>query len=368
MDITKEAYDKSIELLEKCATPHGFHAAYPGYDAVWARDSMIMSLGASLLENKFKDTFKQSLITLGSHQSPHGQIPNAVDIFSKKRAPHVDYKSIDSTLWFLIGHHVYKERYKDASLFKKHKEKIEKALTWLNYEDMCELGLLDQLPTTDWEDAFPHRYGHTINSLALYYKVLNLYNKTPHARKLKKIVNNDREDGLWNKNFYLAWRWKNHNLYKEKGEWFDSLGNVLAIIFDLADEKKAEKIFSYIRKEKINKPYPMKAMFPPIKKGDKEWQDYFQDCEAREPFHYLNAGIWLYIGAFYVCALVKNKKFNEAKKTLEKIAEANMKLNGNFSEWLDGKTGEPSKGGGQGWNAGMYIAAYESVQKKKCLI
>jgi len=36
--------------LKRCATPYGFFAAYPGYDAVWARDSMIISLGASLVK------------------------------------------------------------------------------------------------------------------------------------------------------------------------------------------------------------------------------------------------------------------------------------------------------------------------------
>lgn len=129
MDQKKEAYNQAIKVLEKCATPHGFHAAYPGYNAVWARDSVITSLGASLLGDKFKETFKQSLITLWNHQSEKGQIPNAVDIFSK-RNPHVDYKSIDSTLWFIIGHYIYKERY-NSELFNKHSENISKALTWL---------------------------------------------------------------------------------------------------------------------------------------------------------------------------------------------------------------------------------------------
>src|SRR3990172_2779862 len=127
MDITKEAYDKAINVLEKCETSHGFHAAYPGYDAVWARDSMITSLGASLLGDKFKNAFKQSLMTLAKNQSERGQIPNAVDKFSKRK-PHVDFMSIDSSLWYIIGHYAYKKRYNNNSLFKKYKRSIEKAL------------------------------------------------------------------------------------------------------------------------------------------------------------------------------------------------------------------------------------------------
>lgn len=373
-DLKKEAYDKSVWILGKCSTPNGFFAAYPGYDMVFARDSMIISLGASLIKDKkLQNTFKQSLITLGKNQSKSGQIPNAIDKFVKKRKHHVDYKSIDSSLWFVIGHYIYRERFKDSSLLKKYESKIKKAVTWLSYQDMGEDEMLEQLPTTDWQDAFPHRYGHTINSQALWYKVLKLTNQDELAKKLKKKVNQDKSDKLWDKQFYLPWRWKNHGKYHEKGEWFDSLGNILAIIFDLAEKNQSEKIISYIKSKKIDKPYPVKAIYPAIKKGSKDWQDYFLDAESGKPWHYLNAGIWTYIGGFYICALVKMKKFKEAEKQLQKLAEANMKNNGNFVEWLHGLTGkigrtEAGVESYQGWNAAMYIVAYESVKRRRCLV
>ena len=371
-NITKEAFDGAIKVLERCSTKNGFYAAFPGYDMVFARDSMIMSLGASLIGERFKEVIKRSLMTLAENQSKKGQIPNAVDLYSKRKK-HIDYQSIDSTLWFLIGEKVFSEKYKDKSLMKKHKRNIEKALTWLSYQDICERGLLDELPTTDWEDAFPEKYGHAINEMSLYYKVLNLYGKKKHALNLKKIINKDKDKELWNKDYYYAWRWKNHGKYHERGDWFDSLGNVMAVVYDLADKKRAEKIINYIKKEKIDQPYPMKSIFPSIKRGSRYWKDYFDDCDARDEYHYLNAGIWTYIGGFYVCALVKMKKFNEAEKELEKLAKANM-LKPKFSEWLDGRTGKPFSGkigkkeGNQGWNAGMYLAAYESVKRRKCLI
>src|SRR3989344_333071 len=370
MDIVKEAYEKAIAVLQRCATPHGFHAAFPGYDAVWARDSMITSLGGSLLGEKFKATFRESLDTLASHQSEKGQIPNAVDIFSK-REKHVDYKSIDSTLWFIIGEFVYEKRY-GKELFKRHKKNIEKAFVWLSYQDVGEDGMLEQLPTTDWQDAFPHRYGHTINTQALYYLVLRMMSKSKEAEKLKKKVNEDKEDGLWNGNFYLPWRWKNHNKYHERGEWFDSLGNLLAIVFGLADKERGDKILDFIKKERIDKPFPVKAIYPPIRKGSKDWQDYFEDCEAREEYHYLNGGVWTFIGGFYVLALLKQGRVKEASEQLARLAEANIGGDRNFNEWLDGKSGFRGglgkDEGNQAWNAGVYILAYESVMKKRVLI
>jgi glycogen debranching enzyme len=368
MDKIKEAYEKALKVLDLCSKSRGFYAAYPGYQGIWARDSVITSLGANLVNEKYKKVFKASLVTLAKQQSDKGQIPNAVMLKGKK----IDYKSIDSSLWFVLGHYIYKKRYED-SLFRKYRKRIGAAVNWLSYQDMGEDGLLEQQPTSDWQDAFPHRYGHTINTQALWYKVLNLVGRNKEARRVRDVCDNSKDDGLWNGNYYIPWRWKNHNKYHERGEWFDSLGNLLAIVFDLADRKKSIKILNYIKKKKIDKPYPVRAIDPPIRRGSKDWQDYFDDAEARTPYHYLNGGIWTFIGAFYVLALLKVGYLGEAQRSLEKLAEANL-LSPGFAEWIHGKSGKPGvsgdgrNDGNQGWNAGMYVLAYESVKKGKVLI
>ena len=361
-----KCYERAKYVIRRCSTKHGLFASAGkgGYDAIWARDSMISFLGASLAKgNLFKDTFRQSLITLSKNQSQNGQIPNAVDKFSKRKR-HVDFASIDSSLWYAIGHYIYRKRY-DASLFKKYKKNIEKALAWLKYQDTGEAGMLTQLPTTDWQDAFPHKYGHTINTQALYYKVLNLSGNKKEANKLGFAVNNDTDKKLWSGNFYAPYRWKNHNKYLEMGDWFDSLGNLLAVVFDLADRQKAGKILGYIERNNINRPYPLKAIYPPIRKGGKHWQDYFEDCDARDAYHYLNGGIWTFIGGFYVLSLIKLRKFGKAEEELERVAEANLK--GDFPEWINPITKKPF-GKMQAWDAGMFMLAYESLNKKRVLI
>jgi glycogen debranching enzyme len=363
--VIERCYELAKDVITQCSTKHGLFASAgkDGYNAVWARDSLVSMIGASLVNSKkFQETFKQSLITLGNHQNDSGQIPNAVDKYSKRK-PHVDFASIDSSLWYIIGHHIYKKRYSDFSLFNKYKKSIESALNWLRCQDTGEKGMLTQLPTSDWQDAFPHKYGYTINSEALYYKVLSLSGKS--TKKLAYGTNDNKDTKLWNGKFYVPYRWKNHNKYLEIGDWFDTQGNLLAIIFNLADETKAKKIISYIEKNKINHPYPAMAIYPPIKKGSKHWQDYYEDCDAREPFHYLNGGIWPFIGAFYVLSLIKLKRFAKAEIELNKLAESNIK--GNFPEWIDPKTKE-HYGKLQAWDAGVYILAYESLKKKRVLI
>jgi len=365
-EATKLAYEKAFECIRICSTKYGLFASggKSGYKGVWARDSVISLIGASLIkDNKIKDVFKRSLITLANHQSKLGQIPNAVLHFERKK-PQADFESIDSSLWFIIGEYIYKKRY-NSKLFKEHKKEIEKALTWLSYQDMEEDNLLEQLPTTDWQDAFPHKYGHTINTQALYYKVLYFADKLEKQKQLKLNIEKTNDKKLWNKNFYYAYRWKNHRKYKEIGTWFDTLGNLLAIVFNLSEKNKSEKILSYIKDKNINEPYPVRAIYPPIKKSSKYWQDYYLDCKAGTPYQYLNGGIWPFIGSFYVLALIKLKKFKEAEKELEKLAEVNLK--GNFPEWVN-PLNKKMYGKLQAWNAGTYILAYESLKKKKVLI
>lgn len=366
-DILKECYERAKIIIRKCSRPHGLYASGGpnGYNAVWARDSMIAMIGASVVDDPgFKETFKRSIMTLALHQSKNGQIPNCVDKW-EDRKPHVDFQSIDSTLWFIIGNYVYKDRYNDDSLLKKYKDNIERALSWLRCQDTGENGMLGQLPTSDWQDAFPHRYGYTINTQALYYKVLNLVWDEDSLVKLKNMVNENEDKTLWNGKFYVPYRWKNHRNYKEIGDWFDSLGNFLAIVFDLADKEHAVKILSHVKTHKINMPYPVRTIFPSITKKHKDWQDYYLDCGAGKPNNYSNGGIWGYIGGFYILSLIKMGRIDEARIALTRLAERN--LDGNFPEWTHPIT-KKHYGGLQAWEAGMYILAYESLDQAKVLL
>ncbi len=372
MSLINKAYEKSIQVLEHCSKKEGFYASglKGGYRAVWARDSMIASLGASLVGIKFKNTIKSSLELLSKHQSELGQIPNCIGSYNIERRSKITFNTIDSTLWYIIGHYNYAKAYNDTSLLEKYANNIARAIIWLKYQDPNEDKLLTQLPTMDWQDAFPHKYGRTINTNALYYYVLNLIGENKLAEYIKNVINGKTQKYLSlydkQKGYYLPWIWKNHDGDREQGEWFDSLGNILAIVFNLATPKIASNILFYIKKNRINKPFALKAIWPPIKKENKDWFSYFAKCDARQPFHYLNAGVWPFIGGFYVLALVKTKRNKEAQIELENLAKANMqKLNGyEFNEWLDGRSGKPKGEPYQAWSAGSYILAYYATKGK----
>lgn len=390
----EDAYKHAILVLGACAKKTGFYASgLPGgYEATWARDSMITSLGASLIGEKFKEPFRRSLELLAKQQSPLGNIPNAVGSYNTERQSDITFNSIDAPLWYIIGHHAYKNAYGEASLIKKYRKSIDAAKLWLRYQDPNEDGLIVQQPTGDWQDAFPHKYGRVLSTQALHYLALKLDGDTKRAEHIKKIVNGETEKYLAmyepRLGYYLPWRWKAHNEFKEQGYWFDTFGNLMAILSGLATPKIAKSILAHIEKQEIDKPFPCKAIYPPLKRGSRDWQDYFEDCEAREPFHYLNAGVWPFTGGFYVAALVKTGRVAKAQQALLKLAEANkhytkerealktliratsksgdIKDLWGFQEWLDGKNGEPIGGSNpyQAWSAGMYVFGYKCIEKK----
>lgn len=362
-----EAYLSAKEVIRMCATKNGLYASggRNGYKGVWSRDSNITLIGASTdPEDFFREQFKKSLETLKKHQSKLGEIPNAVLKFDSKKLQ-VDYKSIDSSLWFVIGHYIYKKRYNDASLFKKHEHTIKRTIKWIHYRDFGNDVSLEQLPTTDWQDAFPHKYGVAVNTQALYCKVLDLVQDKKKKKKLIYEMNEHDDTNLWNGTYYWAYRWKNHNKYKEIGPWFDSLGNILAALFDLADRKKARKIVKYMEKHNVSSPFPTRSISPPIRPGGEFWKDYYYDARAT-PNHYLNGGIWPFIGGFYVVLLVKLKEYKKARAELEKLARGNLKSHV-FPEWIDPIT-KNTYGEYQAWSAGTYIWAYNAVKYKKTFL
>jgi len=156
--------------------------------------------------------------------------------------------------------------------------------------------------------------------------------------------------------------------FRDFGEWFDSFGNLIAILSGVADEKQSKSLLRFIRKYDMSTPSPIKSIHPSIHLGEKDWKHYYPHANLNLPHQYHNGGIWPFLGGFYVAALVKMKEYKESQKTLESLALLNKKGKDSeweFNEWFHGKSGKPMGMGEQAWSAGMYIFAYEAVRNKK---
>ncbi|MFH1822279.1 MAG: glycoside hydrolase 100 family protein [Patescibacteria group bacterium] len=389
-ELIKQCYQKSIELLMKNSSSDGFLAATPKgratmpsihYDWVYGRDSSICSIGAIMTGNKeLLRIAKRTLLLLARYQTKYGQIPNALSEKQKK----VEYyflSSLDATLWWLVAIKYYHQHSPDKKTFKLLEPRIKKAIRWLNYQTGGETNLLVQGQGSDWADIMPYS-GHALYSNVLWYWVQKLYNLKIGARLTESGINNlfypfpSKANALFYKNNFMYRLQREYLIKKIKptsyylshisiysaGQHCDVYSNILAILLGLPDIKLKSKIYNYFVKNKVNKPYPVKVLTPPIFKNDKEWQEIMERHELNLPWQYHNGGIWPYVGGFWVMMLKNLGQRKLAISELVRLAEANKVKNWQFNEWFNGRTGKPMGMPGQSWNAGTFILAYHYLK------
>ena len=398
-----EAYDRALDVLRRCVTPFGFRASgvAPGYPQIWARDSMIISLGAALTgESELLAAFRASLDTLGSHQSVLGLIPLNVHPETGEVSTE-NAGAVDANLWYVLGHYYHFLRTGDRDYVIANWPKIEAAILWLRYQDMNECGLLEVPEAGDWMDLLAVRYNVLYDNV-LYGAALRAATRMAEAcycdighypcmaadvfERLNLLLWVDRcwipahfaEHLERLKRMRLEWYMLYHNVgtissrpfylpyvaFREYGDYCDTLGNLLAVLCGLADEHRADHILRYLYQVGAAQPYPTKAIYPPIFPGNPDWREYYRSRNLNLPHQYHNGGIWPFIGGFHIAALVKMGWMQEAENLLGDLAAANqlgVREPWEFNEWLHGETGHPMGYPYQAWSAGMYVYAYHVV-------
>lgn len=419
MNLTDEARRRAEALLLANGGELGLLGANQAYLQVWARDSMICGLGL-LLCGEGLAIHRRSLATLGRFQSPLGKIPHNVG-FSAVADPAliahggrlevggqpgvavedtIHAGCIDGNLWYIIGHYYAYAVSGDLTALTAAWPGLERALLWLRYQDSNECGLLEVHEAMDWADLFANRYNVLFDNV-LYYaawrcmglmaqelgagqpaewyfaqaedvrlKVNRLLWVGPEEpsdlawiaaeRKEWLYVRRRVEAELVERPFYLPYM-----AFRDYADRFDTLGNLLAVLFGVADRSKADKILDYIQACGLDEPRPVAALYPPLRPGDKDWRDYYRVRNLNQPHHYHNGGAWPFIGGFYVAALVRAGRHHEAAHQLGRLAEMNRQgRNGEweFNEWFHGRSGRPMGYAGQSWSTAMYIYAHDAVR------
>jgi glycogen debranching enzyme len=146
--------------------------------------------------------------------------------------------------------------------------------------------------------------------------------------------------------------------FRAAGEWFDSLGNLLAILAGIADDRQTGIILEFISRHSLDA-WPLRSLTPVVQPGDPDWRDYYGTLNP--PHHYHNGGVWPFIGGFYVAALVASGRLSAAYEALKSLGDLNLR--GEFNEWHHGQTGEPMGVRDQAWSAGMFLLAFDCVSR-----
>lgn len=398
-NLTEVALQKAFGILDSECSPIGLMASPEGYPHVWARDSVITSLGA-LLSPGHESCLRISLQTLASQQSDLGAIPNNVSV-ATGRLDHTNAGSVDSNLWFILGHSFQFRVSKDRDFLRDSWPSLEKAVLWLRYQDSNGCGLLEVHEAADWADLLANRFNVLYDNV-LWYAALNAMAEMAEAlekpadfyRDLASDVRHKIRIVLWvgeenaeewgpNCPGHAEWKFTLSQVdpilvkrpyflpyvaFRDFGDYCDVFGNLLAILFNVANPAQEKRILDYLEQVGISDPYPVRVIHPIIYPGNKDWREYYRNNNLNMPEQYHNGGIWPFVGGFYVAALVKAGRVEEASRQLEKLAEVNrlgIESEWEFNEWCHGRTGRPMGYPHQAWSAGMYVFAYHTVLNRK---
>ncbi len=169
MNLTEIGLEKAQGILGTECSPLGLMASPEGYPHVWARDSVITSFGA-LLSPGHESCLRVSLQTLAGQQSELGAIPNNVSV-ATGRLDHTNAGSVDSNLWFILGHAFQHRARPDPDRLRAQWPALERALLWLRYQDSNGCGLLEVHEAADWADLLANRFNVLYDNV-LWYAVL----------------------------------------------------------------------------------------------------------------------------------------------------------------------------------------------------
>jgi glycogen debranching enzyme len=384
---------------------------------------MVCGLGLVLCgDPEGRAIFRRSLDTLRRYQSPLGRVPHNVGIggvldpallahggsltgpLVEGLGHHVVLDTahagcIDNNLWYVIGHYVHFRATGDLLYLREAWPSLEAALLWLRYQDSNECGLLEVHEAMDWADLFVNRYNvlydnvlycacwramarlaealgrdpepYRASASDVHRKIDVLLWVGPESPKDWSWIAGERrewtytlrriETELVERPFYLP-----YVAFRDYADRFDTLGNLLAVLFGIADAAKSRKILDYIHGCGLAEPFPVRSLYPPIREGERDWREYYRVRNLNQPDHYHNGGAWPFIGGIYVAALVQAGRHDEAGRVLARLTEMNRQGRfgeWEFNEWCHGVSGRPMGFPGQSWSTAMYVLAHHVVEQ-----
>jgi Alkaline and neutral invertase len=340
-----------------------------GYPEPYTRDLMLSALGFAVSGNvKLVQLIERTLVTLSKNQSENGHIPSMVHDAENRGAS-------DTTPLFLLATAIFR------SLSGQHQfleEAVNRAVKWMEYQRPSDDYLIAQLPTSDWRDEqWVLGYGLYVNTIV--YSYLNMLNMDKAAADIreqmhcftitKKTVHAHVHGGLTvkHKPYYAMWAYKVYS-----SERFDLLGNSMAILSGIAPPTRAVKMTNWIAlecKEMMKKGELgielAPNFFPFIYPGQPDWIERY--AEFNLPGHYHNGGIWPFVSAFHVAALVAAGRPSMALNNLMALTQlvkkgVNTELEYGFNEWYDPANGKPMGQDWQTWSAALYLYAAVCVE------
>lgn len=400
----------AIDHLENCATDYGFLASTvsnANYRRVWGRDGSITAIAALHTDSsRLVETAKQTLLTLAHHQGPHGEIPSNVDPQARQISYGGTAGRVDSNLWFVIACCQYWKQTGDHEFLSEIMETLERVRFLLACWEFNTRGLLYIPITGDWADEFL-QHGYVLYDQLLYLRAQQemadvhefLHDSADHQlvdkiSRLKHLIRanywfhngSDIPEDAYHESLFEKGReaaprccglhWMPFFTPTSYGYRFDAFANVLASIFDVADDSQREAVDEFVVDSVLQHPGNLiPAFHPVITPKDEAWDDLqmtFSYSFKNQPHQYHNGGLWPMVSGFYVIDFAQRGHRERARELQSAILNANRDDTGGeesgFPEFLDGKTLEPGGTRLMAWSAAGEILGQAALDGRAIFV
>jgi len=333
---------------------------------------MISALGILVSGNgRLIGRLQRVLEVLARNQSPLGHIPSLAHDPGDRGAS-------DTTPLFLFGLGLFHRATGEADFLA---DAAEKALTWMDYQSPEDRVMVAQLPTSDWRDEqWVTGYGLYVNTIV--YSYLRLFGRHDKAERLRKLMSRLTVTAeLKHRHVHEGLRLRRKPYYAlcsykvMPSERFDLLGNSLAVLSGIAAPTRARALVAWVEREchALRERGDLALALPPnlfpyIQPDDPDWQPRYG--RFNRPGEYHNGGVWPFVCAFYVAALVAAGGYRLARKRLEALTELVRPARDHpaafgFNEWFRAQDGRPCGQDWQTWSAAMYLYAATCVEQQQ---
>lgn len=352
--IREDLINNAFSVLADCKGPNGLRASAEvsaNYDAYFTRDTVINSLGLSLIGKKdLLPHLENQLKQLKLLQGAEGQIASNFTT-SSMSGIEVSFGTLtpklDGPSWFVIGVcHLIEQSLIDRSEWK---DSVMKALSVLDALDYNGSGLIYCPMGSDWADEYICQ-GYVLHvqllrawalraaGMVFEEKYLNA-----QAEKIKEVleVRFSKAPAEEGDPRYLY----SSFTQSDRVEQFDLASNIL-FAFLFPDEALSNEILDYIRAQFLSKDILPAAFSPEIREGDEKWSALrsFHLFEFKnQPGHYHNGGAWWIWHGWYAMVLQRRGHVVDLLK-LQSIVERFFKGRSAF-EFKEYVTPDSQEGG-----------------------
>ena len=379
----KKAYELAVQSLRKLYTGEGIVTGRNHFIDYWARDSVFACFGA--LEIGDDEIVKRTLEHYLNHQKPNGLLPFRIgdsrlflavralglNVMGKSKPHYKEDKSFnksptDQNSLIVILFREYLRKTRKISFLRENIEKLEKSIRWYRTQNEDDDPLIEEDYYSTWADNIKKGgkvlytntcYCHALKCLSEMFLLLGDYKKSGYyekkADRLKKYI----LKLFWNSHYFIDW------IDKKRYNHFSTDGNVLAIIWGIANPEQSRQIEITLENFGVNRYVPSLTNVPEYPK--RVASSILLRLVGMSDYH--NGLCWLWLGA--ADAIAKNKvgMREEAIENLATIAKIVLGY-GSFCEIYD-KRGRPiqrlfyKSERDFAWSIGTFIWAYHQIYK-----